>query len=70
MLGQPVNIICMKWGTKYSPDYVNTLYSMVNRHMIRPFRFVCLTDNNDGFVSEIEVLPLAKLNIPAGPERG
>ena len=60
----------MKWGTKYSPDYVNTLYSMVNRHMIRPFRFVCLTDNNDGFVSEIEVLPLAKLNIPAGPERG
>ena len=35
-----VNVLCMKWGTKYSADYVNTLYSMVARNMSRDFRFV------------------------------
>jgi hypothetical protein len=28
----------------FSTDYVARLYSMVTRHMDRPFRFVCLTD--------------------------
>lgn len=23
------NVICMKWGTKYGPEYVNRLYAMV-----------------------------------------
>src|SRR5262249_46208506 len=22
-------VICMKWGTRYGPDYVNRLYSMI-----------------------------------------
>ena len=26
-------ILCMKWGTKYGPEYVNRLYAMV-----RPLR--------------------------------
>ncbi len=64
------NVICMKWGTKYGPEYVNTLYSMVKRHMKRPFRFVCLTDNNDGLAEGIESFPIPKLDIPDGPERG
>jgi hypothetical protein len=67
---QAVNIICMKWGTKYGSDYVNTLYSMVQRHLKRPFRFVCLTDNNDGLNDAIESFPIPKLDIPNGPERG
>ncbi len=25
-------VICMKWGTRYGPDYVNRLYSMVMRN--------------------------------------
>jgi len=37
---KPVNVICIKWGKKYGPDYVNTLHSMVSRHLSRPFRFV------------------------------
>ena len=39
-----VNVLCIKWGTKYGSDYVNRLYRMVGRHLRRPFRFVCLTD--------------------------
>ena len=31
------NIVCMKWGSAYEADYVNTLYSMVKRNITRPF---------------------------------
>ena len=34
------NIICMKWGTKYGPEYVNRLASMVKRNITIPYRFV------------------------------
>ncbi len=64
------NIICMKWGDKYGPDYVNTLYSMVCRHMRRQFRFICLTDDSTGLSAGIESYPIPQLNIPDGPERG
>lgn len=67
---ETVNILCMKWGVKYGPEYVNTLYSMVKRHLTLPFRFICLTDNSDGFSEGIESFPIPKLDIPNGPERG
>ena len=28
-------VLCMKWGTKYGPEYVNRLYGMVRRHLQR-----------------------------------
>ena len=67
----PVNIICMKWGDKYDASYVNKLYNMVSRNLIREFRFICLTDNNSGLLSSIESHEIPKLNLPEGiPERG
>jgi hypothetical protein len=27
-------ILCMKWGKKYGPEYVNRLHSMVSRHPV------------------------------------
>ena len=66
-----VNVLCMKWGTKYSADYVNTLYSMVSRNMSREFRFVCLTEDGAGLHGNIEVFPLPELSVDlGGPERG
>lgn len=63
--------LCMKWGTKYGPEYVNRLHSMVQRHMSGPFRFVCLTDNRDGLDAGIEAFPIPSLRLPPGsPERG
>lgn len=61
----PVNIICVKWGTKYGPDYVNKLSSMVSRNMTRPYRFVCLTDDTTGLDPQIETHPLPAIGIPA-----
>jgi hypothetical protein len=64
-------VLCMKWGTKYGPEYVNRLYAMVHRHLRGPFRFVCLTDSDEGVRKEVECLPIPDLALPDGlPERG
>jgi hypothetical protein len=55
---QAVNVLCIKWGKKYGPEYVNKLHSMVSRHLKRPFRFVCLTDDSEGIAAGIEVKPI------------
>lgn len=55
---QAVNVLCIKWGKKYGPEYVNKLHSMVRRNLHRPFRFVCLTDDAQGIDPSIEVKPI------------
>jgi len=55
---QTVNVLCIKWGRKYGPEYVNRLHSMVTRHLTRPFRFVCLCDDSEGIEAGIEVRPI------------
>jgi hypothetical protein len=58
------HVICMKWGTKYGPHYVNNLYAMARRHLTGEFRFVCLTDDTQGIRSEVECFPIPQLDIP------
>ena len=52
-----VNVLCLKWGTYYGPEYVNRLYAGVRRNLKRPFRFVCVTDNPAGLRPEVETVP-------------
>ena len=59
----PVNVLCMKWGTPYGPEYVNRLYGMVARNLRRPFRFVCLTDDETGVRKEVECAPIPEIRI-------
>jgi hypothetical protein len=67
----PRIVLCMKWGTKYGPEYVNRLYGMVRRHLRGDFRFVCLTDRSEGIVPEVQCLAIPSLDLPPGiPERG
>lgn len=54
----PANIICIKWGTKYPPYYVNRLYWGVRRFLSRDIRFVCFTDDARGIIPEVEIQPL------------
>ena len=64
-------VLCMKWGTKYGPEYVNRLYAMVRRHLRGDFSFVCLTDDARGVRGEVRCLPIPSLALPPGiPERG
>lgn len=62
----------MKWGTKFGPEYVNRLYSMVRRSLSIDYRFVCFTDDSTGLRKEIEVFPLLdNIHIDQNaPERG
>jgi hypothetical protein len=54
-------IVCVRWGTKYGPEYVNRLYAMVARHLSPPFRFVCLADTAAGLRREVEYFELPEL---------
>ena len=70
-MDSPVNIICMKWGTKYGAEYVNTLFYMVQRHLTLPFQLTCFTDNPTGIDSRVRIAELPTLDLPKGsPERG
>lgn len=59
-----VNVVCLKWGDAYSPEYVNKLYSMVSRHLTLPFRFICFTENQDNIRREVELWPLPDFQEP------
>ena len=52
------NIICIKWGTLFGPEYVNRLYSGVRRNIDADVRFFCMTEHSEGFHPDIEVLDL------------
>jgi len=55
---QDKTIVCLKYGTKYSAEYVNKLYSMVNRYCRYEHKFVCLTDDTTGLNDGIETIKL------------
>lgn len=40
-----LKVVCVKWGTKYGPEYVINLKHMVSRHLHCPHDFVCFTDD-------------------------
>lgn len=54
---EPVNVLCLKWGTRYPASYVNILYRAVSRHLKRPFLFHCCTDDASGLDAGIRVIP-------------
>lgn len=54
-----LNLVCVKWGEKYSAEYVNILFDMVIRNMTpREAKFICFTDDATGLDPRIEVRPL------------
>ena len=62
----PLLILTMKWGTLYSSADVNRLAAQVRRHLDRPHRVICFTDDASGLDPRIEALPLPELGLPEG----
>ncbi|MDY0136536.1 MAG: hypothetical protein RBS36_05130 [Thiomicrospira sp.] len=58
-----LNVICVKWGTKYGPIYVNRLFNMVKKNLTKPFNFYCMTDDATGLTHDIRVLPIADTSL-------
>jgi len=61
-----INIMCLKWGDKYGPEYVNRLYGMISRNTTRSFKFWCFTDDRTGIRSEVVISPLPRASEFAG----
>lgn len=56
----PVNVLCLKWGNRYGPHYVNILHRAVRRHLRRPFLFHCCTERPEGIDPEVRIIPFPK----------
>ena len=54
----PNHVICVKWGNKYTSQYVNVLKNMCKRHITVPFEFHCLTENTHGLDADIKTIAL------------
>lgn len=57
-----ITVACVWVGNKYPVEYVEKLARMVARHLSRPHRFVCLTDN-DAVVAGVEFVNIAELGL-------
>lgn len=55
-------VVCINWGRKYGPPYINRLYAMVARNITPPFRFVCFCDDAAGIRPEVETWPLPEID--------
>jgi hypothetical protein len=61
---ETANVVCMKWGNKFGPEYVNNLYHMVKRNLTLPFRFICMTEVPEGIEQGVEIRPLPEFEEP------
>jgi len=52
-----ITVTCVKWGNKYSAEYVNRLEVMVRKYLNAEHRFVCLTEDPTDVKCETIALP-------------
>lgn len=57
-----INVICVKWGNKYGPEFVNRLYTMVNRNLTLDFEFYCYTDDPTDIRNEVNIINIPEEN--------
>ena len=53
-----INILCVKWGTRYNAEYVNKLYRGIQKYTKKKFTFYCFTEDPTDLVNEINVVKL------------
>ena len=58
------NIICMKWGSRYGPEFVNRLYASIQRHTKRKTKVYCFTDDKSNIHNNVICKPLPDIKLP------
>jgi len=58
-----MNIICLKWGNKFSHEHVNRLYRMVCKNYHDDFTFICYTENSNSIHPDIKIEPLPNYDL-------
>jgi hypothetical protein len=53
-----INIITIKWGTKYDHRHPNKVYEDCKKKCSFDFKFYCITDNDTGLHKDIIALPM------------
>ena len=56
-------VVCIKWGDKYPPYYVNRLFNMIVQHTSYEIDFFCVTDDPEGLNDKIKIIPLPDLGL-------
>lgn len=56
MVDSMLTVVCVKWGDKYSDEWVYKLRGMVARNLSMPHEFVCMTDKA---VDGVDCIPCA-----------
>lgn len=57
-----MHFLCIKWGNKYTSDYVNNLHGMVKRNYSKRFKFICYTDEPEGINKGITTRPIPNVD--------
>jgi len=57
-------IICMKWGSRYGPEFVNRLYTSVKRHTRNITKVYCFTDDTNGINENVICKPMPPISLP------
>ena len=52
-----INVICVKWGTKYSSSDVNRLKRNVEKYLTIPHKFICYTEDPTDLECDIISIP-------------
>jgi len=51
-----INLMTMKWGDKFPPEYPNLIHRMAKKHMTCEFESYCMTDDGTGLDPDIHVV--------------
>ena len=63
-----MHFLCIKWGNKYSGEYVNNLRKMVQQNYTKKrHKFICYTDDPDGIDKGITIRSIPKVD-PLHPD--
>jgi len=65
-----VDVICIKWGTWYTAEYVNKLKRMVKRNTSYEVAFHCFTEIAEGLDSDVIVHPLPVMHMDMADCKG
>jgi len=64
MKNNQLQIVCVKWGKKYSHLYVNAIVDEVLAHTEMDVSFVCFTDDEQGISDKVSIRPFPDFGVP------
>lgn len=56
MAQEKINLMTIKWGNKFEPNYPNLIHRMAKRHLPCEFDSYCMTDDGTGLDSDIKIV--------------